>query len=268
MQRTRWTATVVLTLLAVLALTAAWGVYAQDGGSEAPGSRSEVEPPGSGPVSAEPTGNAPDEDGYTGDVAAGTAESGDGSSEDKGPDSEPPDWDRFFSEPQPDQNEYYVGKQDVDAQWSDLYYRYVAGSTLRPRTSTTGWGWSGGGGCIYATSDSGAVFNIHVALPAGSRVDYLRLYYYDASASYSQAWFTRYDGTGGYSDRATVSSSGSSGYGTTLSAYVGDVLDDPNYSYVLNWRPNVAGSTMMLCGLRIAYRMPALSVFLPAVLKN
>jgi hypothetical protein len=32
MQRTRWTATVVLTLLAVLALTASWGVYAQGEG--------------------------------------------------------------------------------------------------------------------------------------------------------------------------------------------------------------------------------------------
>jgi hypothetical protein len=32
MQRTRWTATVVLTLLAVVALTATWGVYAQGEG--------------------------------------------------------------------------------------------------------------------------------------------------------------------------------------------------------------------------------------------
>ncbi|MGC8879154.1 MAG: hypothetical protein ACP5R2_08015 [Anaerolineae bacterium] len=154
----------------------------------------------------------------------------------------------------------------MSGQWSGFYYRHVAGSALRPRNSSS-WNSSGNGGCIYAGVGS-EVFNIHLEVPQGSRVDYLRIYYYDTSTNNSQAWITRYDDVGGYSDRTSVSSSGSGGYGTTVSGYLGEVFDYANYSYVLNWRPNQSGSSMLLCGLRVAYRLPTKEVYLPVVLKN
>ena len=46
------------------------------------------------------------------------------------------------------------------------------------------------------------------------------------------------------------------GYGTTLSTYLGHVVNTELNAYVLNWRPNQLGSAMRLCGLRVAYRLP------------
>ena len=198
-------------------------------------------------------GDWPDENGYAGPPYLGVAEAGEPSASEPA-DSSPPNWDQFFTEPQPDQDAYYQGAQDVGSQWSGFYFRHVAGSALRPRASTTGWNSDGSGGCIYSSGSE--VFNIHLEVPQGSRVDYLRIYYYDASSSDSQAWITRYNDVGGFSDRTSVTSSGNGGYGTALSGYLGEVFDYANYSYVLNWRPNQVGNTMQLCGLRVAYRLP------------
>lgn len=100
------------------------------------------------------------------------------------------------------------------------------------------------------------IFNIPLDIPDGVRIEYLRIYYYDTSASNSQAWVTRYNDEGGLEDVTYVASDGNAGYGTNLGAYLEHVVDMTNYSYVLNWRPNATGSTMQLCGLRVAYRLP------------
>jgi len=99
------------------------------------------------------------------------------------------------------------------------------------------------------------IFNLHLDLPDDSRVDYLRIYYYDTSAVDSRAWLTSYNDAGGYIDRTTLTSAGSTGYGTALSGFVDHVVDNINESYTLLWRGNVYGSDMRLCGLRIAYRL-------------
>lgn len=140
--------------------------------------------------------------------------------------------------------------------WSTFYYIYAAGSTLKPRSSSERWDASLSGGCTYVTSASGEVLNLHLDLPTGARVEYLRMYYYDTSTSTSVAWVTTYNGEGDYSDAAVVSSSGNSGYGTTLSAAVSHIVANDTSAYVLNWRPNATGTTMQLCGLRVAYRLP------------
>ena len=79
-----------------------------------------------------------------------------------------------------------------------VHYKYVAGATLSPRDSSSGWDYSGVG-CVSRASGS-ELFNIHLGLPEGSRIDYLRIYYYDTSASNSTAWITNYDGAGNYTD--------------------------------------------------------------------
>ena len=46
------------------------------------------------------------------------------------------------------------------------------------------------------------------------------------------------------------------GYGSELSTHINEVVDSQSYSYALNWRPQVSGDSMRLCGLRVAYRLP------------
>ncbi|MFN2151224.1 MAG: hypothetical protein ACK2T5_06475 [Anaerolineales bacterium] len=154
-----------------------------------------------------------------------------------------------------------------DVSWSNFRYIYAAGSALRPRNSGQDWATSGSGGCIYATSLGGEVMNLHLDIPTGSRIDYLRIFFYDTSDSNSQAWVTTYDGASGIDDIAYVTSSGTGGYGTYLSPYVGHIVDNASDAYVLNWRPVVTGSTMMLCGLRVAYRVPLVDLYLPLVIR-
>jgi hypothetical protein len=100
------------------------------------------------------------------------------------------------------------------------------------------------------------LFTLNLDIPHGARIDYLRLLYYDKSAANSQAYITAYDAQGSLSDLIGVNSSGNSGYGYQISAYLGHVVDTESKAYVLNWRANQRGSTMRLCGLRVAYRLP------------
>ena len=150
---------------------------------------------------------------------------------------------------------------------NNFHYEYVSGSTLRPRDNSSGWDYSGTG-CVSRSSGS-ELFNINLSLPEGSRIDYLRIYYYDTSGSNdSRAWITTYNASGGYSDITTVTSAGSGGYGTRLSSYLGHVVNNASNSYVLNWSANQNGSSMRLCGLRVAYRTPTQDLFMPLITKG
>jgi hypothetical protein len=100
------------------------------------------------------------------------------------------------------------------------------------------------------------LFTLNLDIPHGARIDYLRLLYYDKSAANSQAYITAYDAQGSLTDLTELYSSGNSGYGYQVSAYLGHVVDTESKAYVLNWRANQRGSTMRLCGLRVAYRLP------------
>lgn len=156
--------------------------------------------------------------------------------------------------------------QVTPGQW---YHLNVAGTALRPRSSSTGWAANeANGGCIYATNGSD-VFNVDIQLPEQAQIRYLRIYFDDTSSSHdSYAWVTAYDGGGRPPDDLLfVSSTGNAGYGTNLSALTPVMVDNFSRSMVLNWRPNETGNTMQLCGLRIAYRMPDYPIYLPAVLR-
>lgn len=129
-----------------------------------------------------------------------------------------------------------------------------AGSVLRQRTSADGTDVNVTGGCIYNSSGSSfGVLNTPVFLPDGATVETLRMFYYDTSASDSTGWFTVYDLYGAIVQEFPVSSSGTPGNSFNDSLPIGHVIDHSIYSYVLNWRPNVAGATMQLCGFRIFY---------------
>ncbi|HZK17128.1 MAG TPA: hypothetical protein VFC66_02685 [Anaerolineaceae bacterium] len=191
----------------------------------------------------------PDDNGYTGP----TPEAGEGilmpSAEGQ---DETVNRDAFIPESAPDQD-----GMDAEPNWSGLHHYNVAGSALRPRDSSVDWADGGSGGCLYKTSgDESQIFNLHLNIPHGARIDYLTLSYYDTSSRNSTAWITRYDDMGGVENVSIVQSKETAGYGSRGSTFVNHVVDNVNYSYVLNWRPNETGSTMMLCGLRVAYRLP------------
>jgi hypothetical protein len=226
-------------------------------GASEPGTQGSSGPSASAARSTEPQ---PDEDGYTGprlsaDPAAIPPSEGSASR------PPPPDWDALTTGPQPDEDATY-GEGDVSAEYAaTLSYLHVAGTALRPRDSSTNW-FYGGSGCVYV---EGALhnLNIDVQIPEGSLVEYLRIYYFDTNASDSTAWLTRYfedpldPGTLTFQDIAVVFSDGDSGYGTTVNdPAVAHEVDAYNNRYVLNWRPAVSGSSLQLCGLRIAYRLP------------
>ena len=201
--------------------------------------------------------SAPDMDGYTGPVYQGIVDFGAEVSSADGLPGELPDWDQFFLEPQQDDAALAI-TDEYGVNWSPIYYYYrAAGSVLKPRDSSVNWANDGSGGCLYLSSgNTNTIFNIHLDVPHGSRIEYLRIYYYDTSAANSTAWVTRYNDAGGLTDITNVSSASNTGYGTQLGAYLEHVVDTVNYSYVLNWRPYQLGSTMQLCGLRVAYRLP------------
>lgn len=190
-----------------------------------------------------------DEDGFTGDRPS-SGESISPPSESEGANT--PNWETYMQGPQPDKNN--DSGEVSPPGWSTFYYAFVAGTTLRPRDSSTTWEYQGGG-CVSASSGTD-LFNIDLDLPEGSRIDYLRIFFNDTSDSNSIAWITSYDGAGNFNDITSVQSSGNSGYGTELSGFIDVVVDNASNSYVLNWRSNQTGSSMALCGFRVAYRLP------------
>ncbi len=140
-----------------------------------------------------------------------------------------------------------------------------AGSTLRPRTSGIGYDTNNSGGCIYATSgDPAVVWNLSLNLPNGVKVEYLRMYYYDADpANATIGWLTKYDFRGNIVNEWGVSSEDDfvKPYRDVLITPT-ETIDYSVYSYVLNWQPVTTNSNLQLCGFRLFYTQTGL-IFLP-----
>lgn len=143
----------------------------------------------------------------------------------------------------------------------------ITGSALRPRENDVSYSVSSQGGCSYVTSgDASTVWNTPVDLPQGSTIDTLRMYYNDTSDNNSSAWFTVYDLYGNIIQEWPVYSSGNAGSSFNDSTQINHTVDYDVYSYLINWRPSVTGSTMQLCGFRIFYEPPPFGInFLPVI---
>lgn len=194
-------------------------------------------------------GDDPDEDGYRGPQPQAGSAVVDASEAGSAPVS--PDWNALMEGPQPDQLD---GDAVKVPDWSNVYYFNASGAAFRPRDSFSPWTYEGVG-CISVDSGN-ELFTLHLDIPSGARIDYLRLYFYDANTANNTAWITNYDNAGSYTDLIDVVSTGSSGYGTVLSDYLGHVVNTNARSYILNWEAGANGSTMRLCGMRVAYRLP------------
>jgi hypothetical protein len=157
-----------------------------------------------------------------------------------------------------------------DAPTYNSSIRFV-GSTLRPRENDVSYTTNGTGSCVYVTAgDANTVWNFPLALPEGSKVEYLRMYYYDGTAPYTTTgWFSKYDLYGGLVKEWAVNSSGSAGnnYSDVLISPT-ETIDYDLYSYVLNWRPVAVTSTLQLCGFRLFYTAPVGGIYLPVVIRH
>ena len=107
-------------------------------------------------------------------------------------------------------------------------------------------------------------------IPDGSVIKFLRIYYDDTSAAVDMtAWITRYQPGVTSEDLTSVTSSGSSGYGTTLSPEITHTVDLTNWAYTIVVAPNVNTSASSVCGIRVAYYAPTIfGVLLPVIQKN
>lgn len=157
---------------------------------------------------------------------------------------------------------------DVAPEGGGLVSWRVTGSALQPRENDVSYSTDSNGSCAYVTAgDSSTVWNTPIHLNNGSVIDTLRMYYYDTSGSNTTAWFTIYDLYGAIVQEWSVSSSTSGGNSFNDSSQINHTIDYSVYSYMINWRPIVTGSSIQLCGFRIFYTPPPYGLgFIPAVL--
>jgi hypothetical protein len=129
----------------------------------------------------------------------------------------------------------------------------LAGVAFKPRVSSVGWAYSGGGSVYASSGSSSEVWTATFYLPQGSVVGYIRMYYYDTSASNCAGYFTLYGYDGTLVDEWSVTSSGTGGFDYADSDPINHTINYSACSYVLNWRPSQIGNSMRLYGFRIFY---------------
>ncbi len=148
------------------------------------------------------------------------------------------------------------------------YYRLV-GTAFNVRTSATTFAYNFNG-CVYETSGTDNRFMAPLLLPEDAVIKFLRLYYTDTNPSSDiMAWITRYQPGVTSEDLTSITSTGSSGYGTSLSAEITHTVDLTSWAYTVVIAPNANASSNAFCGVRVAYYAPRFgALVLPVVTKN
>lgn len=146
----------------------------------------------------------------------------------------------------------------------------VPAAALKPRQSDVEWDVNVAGGCSYASAgDSSTWWAAPLYLPDGSTIQYFRMYYNDSNATYNgAAYLTVYDMYGAIVAEWGVYSSGSIGESYATTEQIDHTVDYSLYSYAINWRPNVIGTTLQVCGFRIYYQSTWSLAFLPEIQKE
>lgn len=150
--------------------------------------------------------------------------------------------------------------QGTNASTQTFNYYQVAGATLRGRNSTTGYAYDGVG-CSHVTAGTSinSILNTELILPDGATIKYLRLYYRDTNATKGvRGFITRY--TPGTATNDLVSAASTTafagGYGFVVSSEITETVNNTSYAYTLIGWPDDLGSTLQICGLRVAYYLP------------
>jgi len=134
----------------------------------------------------------------------------------------------------------------------------VTGTALRPQDSSNTFAYAVGGYLYAVAGRASDYFNTPIYLPQGAVVTSIRMYSID--------WDSTHDCIGllsaykvnavGDVPLAWVTSSGSSGFRAADSGTISHTIDYHQYSYLLEWSPQVLGSNMMLGGFSIFYTPP------------
>ncbi|MBK9714878.1 MAG: hypothetical protein IPO81_26825 [Kouleothrix sp.] len=170
----------------------------------------------------------------------------------------------------PDDNPTVAGGASRQATQPFFSYYQVAGATLRGRDSTTAFAYDGLG-CTHTTS-GGDILNTELHIPDGSLIKYLRIYFIDTSTTGSvRGFLTRYTPGQNTSDLvfADLGVAAAPGWGFVVSSELNETVDNSAYAYTLIGWPSAAGTTLQVCGVRIAYYAPATGgVYVPLVKKD
>ncbi len=133
------------------------------------------------------------------------------------------------------------------------YYLFLGASGAASTDSALDYSY-GGGGCMQVDGASVANgdFDMAVQLPDGHQILGYRYYWFDNSASSSQAQLFYFDGTGGFSFWDANVSTGDTGYGD---GYVNVdtenvIVDNFGGYYVVRFRSDEDGSNQRICGIR------------------
>ncbi len=160
-----------------------------------------------------------------------------------------------------------LGLEEADAILASFSYYRLIGTAFNNPTSATTYVYDVNG-CVYQSGGTDTRFMAPLLIPDDSVIKFLRLYYDDAEASSITAYITRYQPGVTNNDLTSVSSSGSAGYGTTLSEEITHTVDLTNWAYAIIIRPSANSANLSFCGIRVAYYAPnAYAVAVPVILK-
>lgn len=175
----------------------------------------------------------------------------------------------------PDENPLVEGAAAAP-QGTDATFKYymVSGATLRGRSSTAAYTYSGNG-CIYSldADSSDRLLNTELHIPDNATIKYLRLYYYDANTTArARGYITYYAPGTSATDLVSINDDAmdlaAPGYTFVVSNEVTHTVNNVSNAYTLIGWPSAGVSNIMICGLRVAYYDPVVySVALPLIRK-
>jgi hypothetical protein len=175
----------------------------------------------------------------------------------------------------PDENPLVEGATiSPEATNATFKYFMVSGATLRGRSSTATYTYSGFG-CIYSTDTDTAdrLVNTELHIPDNATIKYLRIYYIDTSTTARPSGYITYYAPGSSTtDLITISDTAmdlwAGGYGFTVSTEVTHTVNNVSQAYTLIGWPSAGVDTIQICGMRVAYYEPVVfRVSLPIIRK-
>ena len=141
---------------------------------------------------------------------------------------------------------------------SSLYR--VSGQALRPNFSADEYDYIGmGGGCIYATDTDfiGEPFSAQIHLPQGAIINTLIMRYYRYDTSYNCTGYLRiYSLYGQLVTEYPIITGPFIGWDWGLPTYLSHTVNNNNYTYMMEWVPESAGSYMSLASFEIYVQDP------------
>ncbi|GAP12892.1 hypothetical protein LARV_00632 [Longilinea arvoryzae] len=151
---------------------------------------------------------------------------------------------------------------------STFSYYQVTGAAMTPRDSSTQYTYQSNG-CVSVTAGNTLVLNTDLHIPTGSMIKYLRLIYIDTSSTGEiPAYLTSFIPGQQVEDLISTSSTTlfAGGYGYAVSTEKSIIVDNQTYAYSLLVKPSISGTSLQICGVRVAYYAPiSPTIYLPAI---